>query len=644
MTAIPSNRREFIKNLTAATAGVHFLGMVTPRAQAAPLPRRMNLMLVLTDQERPPMWIPPDWEKANLPHTTRLKSQGLTFSRAFCCTAMCTPSRISMFTGLFPPQHHSPWTLTEDYAQTPVEPQLDPALPNLATCLMDAGYDVIYKGKWHLSHGARGVDGAWIEEDVSRYGFQGWDPPDAGGDTRIENFGGGAANHDQRFINDAKAFLQGRIQNPSDRPFCLIVSLVNPHDVLAYPGLPPGGAGTPAYLEGGYDESWLAGTVPPVSLPPTVNENLAANYKPTAHAAVKAVMAAGLGAVATPQVQQAYLNFYANLMKKVDGQIGEMLSVFDSSGAAGASALDETLIIRTSDHGELGMCHGALRQKAFVAYDEALRVPLIWSNPVLYPAARASDALVSHVDLLPTLCALTGVPDWQSKGFAGIDYSSILLDASAPPVQDHVLFTFDDIYAGGNAANYPNGTVPPPNCLRMIRTADFKYVRYFDQTEALPDQQEFYDLRAGGGDFDASHGLPLESRNLSLWAEARRDHDGIPALADASQQAARTLMMKQLATLETTRLAPRAPTAAAAPEDLGIEVKRWTDSVLGPQAKVQITFLSRLNTQYQLQRSPDLIRWDNAGDPVPGNSGTIVMSDSLENGKAFYRIQWSPAV
>src|SRR5690606_7356563 len=155
--------------------------------------------------------------------------------------------------------------------------------------------------------------------------------------------------------------------------------------------------------------------------------------KPTAHAAIKLVMAGGLGVVATPDVQQKYLNFYANLMKKVDSQIGELLAVFDDNGTAGAAALDETLIVRTSDHGELGMCHGALRQKTFVGYDEALRVPLIWSNPVLFPEARSTDSLVSHVDLLPTLCALTGVPDWQSKGFAGIDYSSIVLDDSAPP-------------------------------------------------------------------------------------------------------------------------------------------------------------------------------------------------------------------
>jgi len=634
------NRRDFLKGLFASAVGTQFFGLVTQQAGAAALPSKMNLMLIMTDQERPPMWIPAGWEEANLPNTTRLKNCGLTFSHAFCATAMCTPSRISLFTGLFPSQNHSPWTLTEDFQQTPVEPQLDPALPNLATCLNEAGYDVIYKGKWHLSHGVEGVDGTWIEDDVSRYGFQGWDAPDAGGDTQIKNFGGGTADHDQRFVNDAKAFLQNRIQNPTGRPFCLIVSLVNPHDVLAYPGLPLGGTGTPSYIEGGYDDSWLADTVPPLPLPPTVNEDLAANYKPTAHAAVKAVMGAGLGPVATPQVQQNYLNFYGNLMKKVDGQIGELLAVFDNAGSTGAQALNNTIIIRTSDHGENGMCHGALRQKTFVAYEETLRVPLIWSNPVLYPTAQTTSALVSHVDLLPTLCSLVNVPNWQSKGFAGVDYSSIVLNPAASPVQDYVLFTFDDIYAGSDAATFPNGAVPPPNRIRMIRTGDFKYARYFDGDGNTPEQQEFYDLRPSGGDYAALYGLPLELRNLSIWAEALRTADGVATLADPAQQAARTLLMSQLSELEQTRLAARAYSPSIPPEDLKFEVLRWTDPDLGAQAKVQLTFVSRLNTSYQMQRSNDLVVWTNAGPVVAGNSGKIVMSDGLGQDKAFYRVQW----
>jgi len=637
------SRRDFFKKLTAAAVGTQFLGVVTQQAQGGQLPSAMNLMLIITDQERPPMWIPAGWENANLPNTTRLKSHGLTFTHAFCAAAMCSPSRNTIFTGLYPEQNHAIDTLTEGFQQSPVEPQLDPRVPNLATCLKEAGYDVIYKGKWHMSKGVTGADGVYIEDDISRYGFDQWDPPDAGGDTAIENFGGGTADHDQRFVNDAMAFLQNRIQNPTGRPFCLIVSLVNPHDVLAYPGLPPGGTGTPAYLAGGYDDTWLNPTTPPLNLPPTVNEDLTSNYKPTAHAAVKAVMAAALGVVATPQVQQNYLNFYGNLMKKVDGQIGQLLGVFDGLGGSGTNALNNTLIIRTSDHGENGMCHGALRQKTFVTYDEVLHVPMIWSNPTLYPTAQTTDAMISHVDLLPTLCALTDVPNWQAKGFAGIDYSSIVLNPAAAPVQDYVLFSFDDIYAGSDAATFPNGAVPPPNRIRMIRTTDYKYARYFDGSGMAPDQQEFYDLRPTGGDYSALFGLPLELNNLSVWAEALRTANSVPTLATPEQTAARTVLMNQLATLETTRLAPRAYAPSTTPQNLKMEIKRWTDATLGAQAAVQITFLSQINTSYQLQKSTDLINWSDTGAALTGNNGPVLMSDTLAGARAFYRVQWSAA-
>ena len=54
------------------------------------------------------------------------------------------------------------------------------------------------------------------------------------------------------------------------------------------------------------------------------------------------------------------------------------------------------------------MSHGGLRQKMFNAYEESIRVPLVISNPVLFPEPRESDALVSLVDLVPTLLGLTG--------------------------------------------------------------------------------------------------------------------------------------------------------------------------------------------------------------------------------------------
>lgn len=68
-----------------------------------------------------------------------------------------------------------------------------------------------------------------------RNGVDGWVPPDAGGDTRPPDFGGGRADHDAAYIGQAVSFLRERAARTDARPFCLVVSLVNPHDVLAFP-------------------------------------------------------------------------------------------------------------------------------------------------------------------------------------------------------------------------------------------------------------------------------------------------------------------------------------------------------------------------------------------------------------------------
>ncbi len=88
-------------------------------------------------------------------------------------------------------------------------------------------------------------------------------------------------------------------------------------------------------------------------------------------------------------------------MKKADGYLVDTLQALEAQGL-----LDDTVVIRTSDHDEMGVTHGSMRQKSFVFYEEAIHVPLVYSNPQLLPKPRSSDALVSHVDFLPTIASL----------------------------------------------------------------------------------------------------------------------------------------------------------------------------------------------------------------------------------------------
>jgi arylsulfatase A-like enzyme len=485
-------RRTFLQGAGALLAGA----MTRPSIQVRPvsahssatLPTRPNLVIILTDQERQPQYWPAGWVEANLPNRQRLVEHGLSFTRAFCNSAMCSPSRSTLFTGLYPAQHGVTSTLTEGGTLSPTEPQLPLDAQNMAKMLAAAGYNVHYRGKWHMSKGADGGDAS--STDVAAYGFQGWQPPEAGQDTAPANFGGGCANHDGRIAGEAVGFLS-TLDPDSNTPFALIVSFANPHDLLAYPqtwdqeedGCDNYKSVAPACFEQG------------IELPPTYDESLADNYKPTAQSQSRALLLGALGPLIGPKAPKEYVNFYAYLQKVVDEHIGAVLDAIEAK----PGLLDKTVIIRTSDHGEVGLSHNGLRQKIFNVYEETIHVPLVISNPTLFPQAVQTDALASLIDLMPTLASLADVPDRSQWTFMGTDLIPVIEDAANNPTnptvtsQTEVLFTFDDENCGA-----PNGqtTVKQPNHIRCIRDERWKYAIYFDPAGVELPQFELYDLQA----------------------------------------------------------------------------------------------------------------------------------------------------
>ncbi len=632
------SRRNFLKTIgkagALAAAGQPLFNVFVPSARASgqnvmEAARGMNLLVLLTDQERAIQWFPEGWAKANLPTMNRLKANGVSFTKAYTSCCQCTPARNALFTGLFPAQHGSFDTLTEDFLQSQQEPQLNPALPNLATVLKTAGYDVVYKGKWHMSNGVRNAKGEYEYDDISRYGFDGWNPPDGG----INPESPGAIN-DERYVSDAIEFIKDRIEHPRERPFCLVLSLVNPHDAWSYPAL---------YETFGYAPEMVSDFSPALEFPPTMLENLQENLKPRVHHDTLMEIASLMGPLLTPKRRREYLNFYANLLKRVDEQLGRVLKTFDDAGEAGQEMLNSTLVLRTSDHGEMGLCHGGLRQKTFNCYEETIRVPLVWSNPKLFPEGRESPHLVSHVDVLPTLCTLLGVPNAQQYSFAGIDYSSLLVDPDAPPVQDYVLFTYDDINAGQSIDDLNgNGLIDPPNRIQMILNGDYKFARYFDGEGVVPDEEEFYDLRPasrGGTDCDPATGQPVEMRNLSKWADDRRAADGKARLATPEMETMRDEMRLRLTSAAAVRLSPRLPDAPVQAQDVSIRTTSVADEGSGAtRDMIEVKFYSRWGTRYQLQRSIALNEWVDCGEPITGNNGPLILTDLLSEESTFYRV------
>jgi arylsulfatase A-like enzyme len=515
------SRRELLQSAAIAAPTLMLGGQAA--AQAAGPPRSvagMNIVMFITDQERAIQHFPRGWAHRNLPGLTRLQNHGVTFDNAFCNACMCSPSRASLLTGYFPAQHGVKYTLEDDMPddQYP-QVELPTDLPNIASVMSAAGYNVVYKGKWHLSKPA---GDQFAPADVAKYGFSRWDPPDGGANQDIPQEGGGIYDNDGRYMEDegdAGAGDEGVLQFLNSaaaqmQPFFLVVSLVNPHDVLLYPR---------KYLDGGYDDSWLEGDI---GLPATVDEDL--STKPDCQEEFLRLFNLS-GRLSTPRQKRAYLNFYGNLMKASDAYLVDVLNTLTLT-----NLLDNTLVIRTSDHGEMGMTHGGMRQKNFNFYEETLRVPLVFSNPQLWRRGRRSEAMVSHVDLLPTLAGLVDAPASARADWQGVDYSAHVLGEPARPPQDYVVFTYDDFQAGQAKGPY----VRPPQHIVSIRERRWKIAQYYDANGKVPDQWEMYDLRND----------PLERRNLA--------HEGYKRTPVQQKQYLR--LRRKLARVKAERLQPLA--------------------------------------------------------------------------------------
>ncbi len=135
----------------------------------------MNIILFLTDQERAIQHFPPNWLRQNLPGMRRLRQHGLSFERAFTNACMCSPARSTLMSGYFPAQHGVKYTLEEDM-EPPKNPQVElpTDLKNLATVMKAAGYNVVYKGKWHCSKPAEKENAK--PSDLEKYGFAALEP------------------------------------------------------------------------------------------------------------------------------------------------------------------------------------------------------------------------------------------------------------------------------------------------------------------------------------------------------------------------------------------------------------------------------------------------------------------------------------
>ncbi len=339
---------------------------------------RPNVIVVFTDQQRHDTCGVYGQNLPVTPNLDAMAAEGVVFDQAFCVQPLCGPSRSSVQTGRYPTRTR---TFRNDLA-------LPPATPTLATRLGALGYETSYVGKWHLASTRGAVDGRDPGPPaVFRHRPV---PPERRGGYRDRWLAADTLEHTSRpyrghVFDEAgrRVDLHGyRVdaltdlaidhlrRRDHDRPLLLFLSYLEPHhqnDRFRYVG--PSGR-----------RRRFRGFDPPGDLAGTLGD-----------------------------WRWSYPDYLA-ACNSIDENLGRLLATLDGLGA-----LDDTLVVFTSDHGNHFRTRNAEYKRS--GHDASIRIPLVMRGPCFRGGARVGG-MAALVDLVPTLVAVAGgtVPPGETDG------------------------------------------------------------------------------------------------------------------------------------------------------------------------------------------------------------------------------------
>ena len=414
-------------------------GVAVPPSVGGPY----NIVFILTDQERffRPGELP---EGYSLPAHERLMRRGTVFTNHTINSCVCTPSRSVLYTG-----QHIQQTGMFDNTNFPWIQSMSTELRTVGDMLREAGYYTAYKGKWHLTKefetvNKLGTPTKIFTEEMEAYGFS-----DYMGIGDIIAHTQGGYLHDGITAAMAGSWLRGKGRElaAAQRPWFLAVNFVNPHDVMFYDTDAPG---TPVQSSRGithvardpvdplYARQW------DFDLPASHAQPIDAPGRPAAHRDFLRAHDALVGNIPNDADRwRRRHNYYLNCLRDADRNIESVLAELDAAGLA-----DKTIIVLTADHGDMDGAH-QLHAKGAVAYREQNNVPLIISHPAIAGGGQCR-AVTSHLDIAPTLVALSGTTEQQRlsivKGLPGKDLSGLLsapATAKTNALHEGVLFNYN---------------------------------------------------------------------------------------------------------------------------------------------------------------------------------------------------------
>lgn len=421
--------------------------------------QRPNILIVTTDQQRTDSLSCYGSTFTDTPHIDRLAAEGVCFERAYCANPVCTPARASIFSGRFVSRHGA-WNVGMNVPDDE---------PMISHRLAAAGYRTHYIGKAHFqpfgapaaqsveargdttrypefrgpyygfetvelalghaTYGIAGHYGEWVSERVSEETFASYSKA-----TRLAKtgFGGEAYDWDMPLEYHNSVWTADRtidflMNRNATQPFLLAVGFQDPHHPHCVPTdfaerVDPGQVPLPDFVEGELDDK-----------PPHFLEARRGQLEKSDIRGSFPIAGQGGGAdFRKVSADDARLGraYYYNMVKIIDSQMGRILACLDVCGLT-----ENTLVIFTTDHGELLGDHG-LWMKGPFHYEQLIRVPMLMRMPSVIPSAQRTQALFSHVDIVPTILAAIGLdapPDTD-----GVD-TLPLLTGKTDAVRDAVL-------------------------------------------------------------------------------------------------------------------------------------------------------------------------------------------------------------
>ena len=429
--------------------------------------RRPNILWYCTDQQRYDTIAALGNAFVTTPAMDSLVERGAAFTSAYCQSPICTPSRASFLTGMYPSAVGANKNGVEFFPQR---------YPLITKTLADLGWECGLVGKLHLATAAGGVEPR-IDDGYSyvRYSHAPRDDWTHGHDY-VEWLQTKGADLDSMLTDPANVPAEHHqttwcsdmaidfIERPRNGPWMLSVNPYYPHP----PFNPP-----ESYLD-----RFDAESMPD----PLFREPDLANQSRLTAAGVdfqsKPVTPEDMGA------KSEMARYYA-MIELVDDQLARILRAIDRSGET-----ENTLIILTSDHGEALGDHGLIF-KGCRFFEGLSRVPLIFCWPGTIQSGIRSDALVELTDIVPTILEIAGLP--VPEGMHGKSLLPMLL-GDAPPERhrDHVRCEYFD------AVDMPDHTYAS-----MFRDDRWKLVVYHGKGVG-----ELYDLKNDPGEFENLWDVP----------------------------------------------------------------------------------------------------------------------------------------